>query len=123
MVPAVLYLDALRARGALLDEFTRKVFGRCDVLMAAVTDSAAPTLAESEALPGPDLGAKLGRFTKFTRCINYLGLPGLTVPAGFAANGLPIGFQLIGRAFDEATLFAAGHAYQQATDWHLRVPG
>jgi aspartyl-tRNA(Asn)/glutamyl-tRNA(Gln) amidotransferase subunit A len=123
MVPAVLYLDALRARGELLEEFTRKVFGRCDVLMAAVTDSAAPTLAESEALPGPDLGAKLGRFTKFTRCINYLGLPGLTVPAGFAANGLPIGFQLIGRAFDEATLFAAGHAYQQATDWHMRVPG
>jgi aspartyl-tRNA(Asn)/glutamyl-tRNA(Gln) amidotransferase subunit A len=92
------------------------------MLMAAVTDSAAPTIDETAFGPGPDLGAKLGRFTRFTRCINYLGLPGLSVPAGFAANGLPVGFQLIGRAFDEATLFAAGHAYQQATRWHLRVP-
>jgi aspartyl-tRNA(Asn)/glutamyl-tRNA(Gln) amidotransferase subunit A len=93
------------------------------MLMAAVVDGAAPTIDETAFAPGPDLGARLGRFTKFTRCINYLGLPGLSVPAGFAANGLPIGFQLIGRAFDEATIFAAGHAYQLATDWHRQVPG
>jgi aspartyl-tRNA(Asn)/glutamyl-tRNA(Gln) amidotransferase subunit A len=123
MIPAAYYLDAMRARGAMLEEFTTKVFGACDMMLAAVTDSAAPTLVESEAHGGPDLGLKLGRFTKFTRCINYLGLPGLTVPAGFAGSGLPIGFQLVGRAFDEGTLFAAGHAYQQATKWHERVPG
>ena len=122
MIPAAYYLDAMRARGPMLDDFSARVFGQCDMLMAAVTDSAAPTIDETAFEPGPDLGAKLGRFTRFTRCINYLGLPGLTVPAGFAANGLPIGFQLIGRAFDEATLFAAGHAYQQATDWHRRAP-
>lgn len=90
--------------------------------MAPVCATPAPTIAASEALPGPDLGAKLGVFTKFTRSINYLGLPGLTVPAGFSRAGLPIGFQLVGRAFDETTLFNAGHAYQQATDWHNRVP-
>jgi len=122
MIPAALYLDALRARATMLAQFTEKVFSVCDLMLASVTDSAAPTIVESEALPGPDLGAKLGRFTKFTRSINYLGLPGLTVPAGFTAAGLPIGFQLVGRAFDEATLFAAGHAYQQATSWHDRVP-
>jgi aspartyl-tRNA(Asn)/glutamyl-tRNA(Gln) amidotransferase subunit A len=123
MIPAAYYLDAMRARGPMLDDFGAKVFGQCDMMLAPVTDSAAPTIDETAFGPGPDLGVKLGRFTKFTRCINYLGLPGLSVPAGFAASGLPVGFQLVGRAFDEATLFAAGHAYQQATDWHLRVPG
>jgi aspartyl-tRNA(Asn)/glutamyl-tRNA(Gln) amidotransferase subunit A len=123
MIPAAYYLDAMRARGPMLDDFSAKVFGQCDMMLAAVTDSAAPTIDETAFAPGPDLGLKLGRFTKFTRCINYLGLPGLTVPAGFAANGLPVGFQLVGRPFDEATLFAAGHAYQQATEWHRRVPG
>jgi aspartyl-tRNA(Asn)/glutamyl-tRNA(Gln) amidotransferase subunit A len=121
-IPAAYYLDAMRARGPMLEDFSAKVFDRCDMLLAAVTDSAAPTIDETAFGPGPDLGARLGRFTRFTRCINYLGLPGLSVPAGFAAGGLPVGFQLIGRAFDEATLFAAGHAYQQATGWHLRVP-
>ncbi|MBL8696764.1 MAG: amidase [Alphaproteobacteria bacterium] len=121
-IPAAFYLDAMRARGAMLDDFGAKVFATCDVLMAPVCATPAPTIAASEALPGPDLGAKLGVFTKFTRSINYLGLPGLTVPAGFSRAGLPIGFQLVGRAFDEATLFNAGHAYQQATDWHNRVP-
>jgi aspartyl-tRNA(Asn)/glutamyl-tRNA(Gln) amidotransferase subunit A len=121
-IPAALYLDALRARGAMLDDFGAAVFARCDMLLAPVTDSAAPTIEESAAGPGPDLGAKLGRFTKFTRCINYLGLPALAIPAGFARTGLPIGLQLIGRAFDEATLFAAGHAFEQATEWHRRVP-
>jgi aspartyl-tRNA(Asn)/glutamyl-tRNA(Gln) amidotransferase subunit A len=123
MIPAAYYLDAMRARGPMLDDFSARVFGQCDMMLAAVTDSAAPTIDETSFGPGPDLGVKLGRFTKFTRCINYLGLPGLTVPAGFAANGLPVGFQLVGRPFDEATLFAAGHAYQQATEWHRRVPG
>ena len=121
-IPATFYLDAMRARGPMLDDFGAKVFSACDVLMAPVCATPAPTIAASEALPGPDLGAKLGVFTKFTRSINYLGLPGLTVPAGFSRAGLPIGFQLVGRAFDESTVFAAGHAYQQATDWHNRVP-
>lgn len=122
-IPAAYYLDALRARGAMLDDFHARVFGRCDALLAPVTDSAAPPIDETAFAPGPDLGAKLGRFTKFTRAINYLGLPGLSVPAGFDGEGMPVGFQLVGRAFDEATLFAAGHAYQQATAWHTRVPG
>ncbi|MBM3521390.1 MAG: amidase [Alphaproteobacteria bacterium] len=121
-IPATFYLDALRARGAMLDDFSARVFGACDMLMLPVFPSAAPTVAASEALPGPDLGARLGVFTRFVRSINYLGLPGLTVPAGFSRASLPIAFQLVGRTFDETTVFAAGHAYQQATDWHNRVP-
>lgn len=122
MVPATLYLDALRARGPLLADFTDTVFSRCDVLLVPTGTSPAPTVAESEVTGGPDLVARMTHFPKFTRPFNYLGLPGLTVPIGFSGAGLPIGMQLVGRPFDEATLFSAGHAYQQATEWHTRVP-
>jgi aspartyl-tRNA(Asn)/glutamyl-tRNA(Gln) amidotransferase subunit A len=64
----------------------------------------------------------LNNITRLTRPINYLGLPSLSVPAGFTKQGLPTAMQLIGRPFDEATLFVAGHAYQQTTDWHRRHP-
>jgi aspartyl-tRNA(Asn)/glutamyl-tRNA(Gln) amidotransferase subunit A len=57
----------------------------------------------------------------FTIPVNLAGLPGLSLPCGFD-RGLPLGLQLIGRAFDEATLLRAGWAYQQKTDWHRRRP-
>src|SRR5262249_39954103 len=54
--------------------------------------------------------------------VNLAGLPGLSVPAGFTAAGLPIGLQIIGRAFDEATVLRTGHAFERATAWHRRRP-
>jgi aspartyl-tRNA(Asn)/glutamyl-tRNA(Gln) amidotransferase subunit A len=57
-----------------------------------------------------------------TRHFNMSGHPAMTVPCGFTAAGLPIGMQLIGRYFDEASLFRIGHAYEQATPWHTRRP-
>ena len=54
--------------------------------------------------------------------MNYLGLPSLVVPSGFTRSGLPVGMQLIGRAFDEATLLTIGAAFQRATDYHARLP-
>jgi aspartyl-tRNA(Asn)/glutamyl-tRNA(Gln) amidotransferase subunit A len=54
--------------------------------------------------------------------VNLAGLPGVSVPAGFTQTGLPIGLQLIGRAFDEATILRVAHAYQQVTTWHKRKP-
>lgn len=50
------------------------------------------------------------------------GHPALTVPCGFTAAGLPVGMQLAGRYFDEASLFRIGHAYERATPWHTRRP-
>ena len=58
----------------------------------------------------------------FTGPFDFSGSPTITLPGGFAASGLPIGFQLIGRHLDEALLLRAGHCFQQATDWHLRRP-
>ena len=58
----------------------------------------------------------------FTLPANLAGVPGLSFPVGFDNRGLPIGMQLMGRHFDEASLFEAAHAYQQTVDWHLRAP-
>ena len=57
-----------------------------------------------------------------TAPFNATGLPALSVPCGFTSAGLPIGLQIVGRPFDEATVLRAGHAYEQATEWHLRKP-
>jgi aspartyl-tRNA(Asn)/glutamyl-tRNA(Gln) amidotransferase subunit A len=57
----------------------------------------------------------------FTIPVSLAGLPALTIPCGFD-RGLPIAFQLIGRAFDESRLLQVGHAFQQITDWHRRRP-
>jgi len=64
----------------------------------------------------------VGRFTGLTRPFNTLGIPVLSVPGGFDANGLPIGLQLVGRPFEEALMYRIGHAYQGTTDHHRKVP-
>ena len=53
---------------------------------------------------------------------NVLGLPALSLPCGFTADGLPIGLQIVGHAFDEAGILGIAQAYEQATDWHRRRP-
>jgi len=61
-------------------------------------------------------------FGRFTTPFDMSGSPTITLPAGFTAIGLPLSFQLVGRHLDEALLVRAGHAYQQATDWHRKHP-
>jgi aspartyl-tRNA(Asn)/glutamyl-tRNA(Gln) amidotransferase subunit A len=64
----------------------------------------------------------LSAIMQFTGVPSLTGLPSLNVPCGFDADGLPIGMQVIGRPFDESTLFRVGAAFQKATDFHLRAP-
>jgi len=120
-VPAVSYLEVMRWRGPALAAHLAAVSG-VDAVIAPVAPLAAPTIAESDVGNGPDADAVIQRVTRFTRPVNYLGLPSLAVPAGFTRNGLPVGMQLIGRPFDEATLLRIGAAFQRATDFHDRVP-
>jgi aspartyl-tRNA(Asn)/glutamyl-tRNA(Gln) amidotransferase subunit A len=54
--------------------------------------------------------------------VNLAGLPGLSLPCGFDPQGLPIGLQIIGNVLREDLVFHVAHAYEQATDWHQRVP-
>ena len=58
----------------------------------------------------------------FTISVNIAGIPALSMPCGFTKTGLPIGLQIMGRPFAEATVLRAGYAYEQATEWHKRKP-
>lgn len=121
-IPATAYLDALRLRGAALREFGERVFSRVDLLHAPVVSFQTPSIAETDIGAGAQAAALLGKVTRLTRPINFLGLPAVSVNCGFTRSGMPIGMQLVARAFDEASALAAGHAYQRATDWHERAP-
>jgi aspartyl-tRNA(Asn)/glutamyl-tRNA(Gln) amidotransferase subunit A len=120
-IPGVSYLEAMRWRGLALSAYLAAVAG-ADAVIAPVAPVAAPTIAESDVGNSPDAEAVIQRLTRFTRPVNYLGLPSLSIPAGFTAGGLPVGMQLIGRSFDETTLLRIGAAFQRATDFHDRVP-
>ena len=120
-IPGVSYLEAMRWRGPALAAYLAAVSGT-DAVIVPGAPIPAPTLAESDVGNGPDAEAVIQRLTRFTRPVNYLGLPSLAIPSGFTKNGLPVGMQLIGRSFDEATLLRIGAAFQRATDFHERVP-
>jgi len=120
-IPGVSYLEAMRWRGPALAAHTAATAG-VDALLAPAAPVPAPTIAESDVGNGPDAEAVIQRLTRFTRPINYLGLPSLSIPAGFTRGGLPVGMQLVGRSFDEAMLLRIGAAFQRATDFHARAP-
>src|SRR6202790_1314425 len=120
-IPGVSYLEALRWRGPALAAHLASVAG-VDAVIAPVAPVAAPTIAESDVGNSPDAEAVIQRLTRFTRPVNYLGLPSISIPSGFTRGGLPVGMQLIGRSFDGDMLLRIGRALQRATDFHDRVP-
>lgn len=120
-VPALSYLEALRWRGPALAAHLAAIAGT-DALLVPVSPIPAPTIAESDVGNQHGAEAVIQNLTRFTRPINYLGLPSLAIPAGFSAAGLPIGLQVVGRPFDEATILRIGAAFQRATDFHARRP-
>jgi aspartyl-tRNA(Asn)/glutamyl-tRNA(Gln) amidotransferase subunit A len=120
-IPGVTYLEALRWRGAALAAHVAAT-AKVDAVIAPVAPVPAPTIADSDVGNTPGAEAVIQRLTRFTRPVNYLGLPSLAIPAGFSKGGLPVAMQLIGRSFDEATLLTIGAAFQRATDFHAKVP-
>jgi aspartyl-tRNA(Asn)/glutamyl-tRNA(Gln) amidotransferase subunit A len=109
------YLKAQKVRHLISDDF-RKAFEQVDVIMGPTAPSTAFSLGEKADDPVTMYLSDI-----YTIAVNLAGLPGMSVPAGFA-NGLPVGLQLIGNYFDESRLLNVAHKYQQETDWHLRVP-
>ena len=115
MVPASRYAEARALRGAITRAFVDAVFGRCDALLAPVLMTRVPTLAEADMAANPGFMKFITRVGHATRPVNYMGLPSLTLPNGFDADGLPMAFQLIGRPFDEAMLYRVGRTYERET--------
>ncbi|WP_439580322.1 amidase [Elioraea sp.] len=115
------YADAVAGRPASIDAFCAEVFTRCDALLLPILPIPVPTLEETD-WGAPARGRLIAAMMRHTPAINYLGLPALALPCGLDTNGLPIGHQIVGRPFDEGTLFRLGAAFQSVTDWHRRRP-
>jgi aspartyl-tRNA(Asn)/glutamyl-tRNA(Gln) amidotransferase subunit A len=97
-------------------------FERVDVLLVAAHPFRAPTMADCAPHTPGAVDAFWAAYPRFTRPFSYVGVPVLALPCGFAASGVPIGCQLVGRPHEEARLIAVAHAYQNATDWHRAAP-
>ncbi len=110
------YLQAGRIRTLIRRDFDL-AFEQCDVLVAPTTPTTAFRLGEK-------VGDPLQMYLQdvFTLSLSLAGLCGLSLPCGFDADGLPIGLQVMGGAFDEAMVLRVAHAYEQATEWHKRRP-
>ncbi|OGA78598.1 MAG: hypothetical protein A3G81_04875 [Betaproteobacteria bacterium RIFCSPLOWO2_12_FULL_65_14] len=120
--PATRYCEALAMRATLTKEYIDTALQDVDVLHIPAIPVPVPTIEETTRGHPTDVGRVIGLMGHCTRGINYLGLPSVSVPAGFDTKGLPVAFQLVGRPFAEAKLLRAAHAYQQVTDWHRRSP-
>lgn len=110
------YKKALAARERIKREFTR-LFERYDLLLTPVSPGPPPELGESLGDP-----ARMYLQDTYTVCANLAGLPALSMPCGFHAEGLPMGAQLVGPAFGEEKVLNAAHACQLETDFHKRRP-
>jgi aspartyl-tRNA(Asn)/glutamyl-tRNA(Gln) amidotransferase subunit A len=110
------YLQAQKLRRMIADDF-QACFRQCDLIAGPVAPTVAWKLGAQSDDPVANYLADI-----FTLPASLAGLPGMSVPAGFGAGGMPVGLQLVGNYFAEGTLLHAAHAFQHATDWHLRAP-
>jgi len=108
------YLKALKVRRRIADDFDQ-AFQKVDALLTPTAPSAAFGLGENAADP-----VAMYLNDVFTVTVNLAGLPGLSLPAGLDAQGLPLGLQLIGKALDEGTLFQLGSAMEKAANFRAR---
>ena len=118
LVSGAQYLMGAQARAQVRDDLIGALETDVDVLMLPTSGFQVNTIQETS--PGPSIVSK--SFSVYTPIFNFTGLPAIQVPCGFDTDGLPVGFQIAGLPFDEATICQVGHAYEQATDWHTRHP-
>lgn len=119
--PATRYLEALSLRTNLTKEWLSVAMAGADLVFLPTLSIAVPSIKETTTGEPAEIAAKIGVITHCTRGINYLGLPSVSVPAGFVQD-CPVGFQLVGRPFSEALILRAADAFQLDTNWHEAVP-
>ena len=119
---AVEYLKAVQVRPRITKAFVEEVFADADALFLPVLRFPVPKIEDTDVRDGDTMNEVLGSLNHCTWPMNYLGLPGLSVPAGFSGSGLPVGFQLVGRPFAEAMLLRLAAAYERETGWPDRMP-
>jgi aspartyl-tRNA(Asn)/glutamyl-tRNA(Gln) amidotransferase subunit A len=110
------YLQAQKIRRLIATDF-QEAYKACDVIMGPTSPSVAfPFGAKS------DDPVQMYLADIYTIAVNLAGLPGMSIPCGFGAGGMPVGLQIIGSWFDEAKMLNVAYQYQQVTDWHRRSP-
>ncbi|MSO74753.1 MAG: amidase [Alphaproteobacteria bacterium] len=120
--PAVAYLQALDARGAMLDEFCVHALTKADILAVPGMPFAVPKVDDTNVGGSPAAADLVARISWCTRIANYLGVPALTLPCGFTGNHLPAGLQLIGRPFAEPLLYRAAAAFEREINFSANRP-
>jgi aspartyl-tRNA(Asn)/glutamyl-tRNA(Gln) amidotransferase subunit A len=120
-ITGVNYVRGQQVRALVRDEVDRAL-ARRDVLLAPSTPIAAPPIDARQVELGDGPSDVRTALVRFNRPFNLSGHPSCSVPCGFTAGGLPIGMQLVGRPFDEATVLRAADAWQRLTDFHARRP-
>jgi aspartyl-tRNA(Asn)/glutamyl-tRNA(Gln) amidotransferase subunit A len=110
------YVKAQRIRRLIAEDYAR-AFAQVDVIAGPTSPTVAFEFGAKTADP-----VQMYLNDIYTIPANLAGLPGLSIPAGFGAGGLPVGLQLVGNYFDEARMLAIAHQYQRVTDWHKRAP-
>jgi aspartyl-tRNA(Asn)/glutamyl-tRNA(Gln) amidotransferase subunit A len=113
---------ALEARDALRRDFLSRYLGEAGVALLPVMPVTTPGVEEVDTSSANFNPKTLYALSRFTRFVNYLGLPALAVPAGFDNRGLPVGLQIVGRPGSDALLLEIGVRLQARTDWHGRIP-
>ena len=120
-VTAADYLKAQQARARFNYEMSQ-LFQEVDLLAGPSEPITAPPILATEVPIGDRTVGTVGALTQYTRPYNISGTPAISVPCGFSQAGMPMGLQLAGRAFEDATVLRAAHAYEQSTGWHLQRP-
>jgi len=120
-ISGVDYVQAERGR-ALFYQESLHLFDKVDLLAGPTMAVPAFKIGSTERKMGKTTMKVIPLLTQYTRPFNLNGFPAITVPCGFSGDGLPIGLQLAGRPLDEGTVLRAAHAYEQATEWHLKRP-
>lgn len=110
------YLQAQKIRRLIAQDFV-EAYKHCNVIMGPTTPTTAFNLGEKGDDP-----VQMYLSDIYTIAVNLAGLPGMSIPCGFGANGMPVGLQIIGNYFDEARMLNVAHQYQLATDHHVRAP-
>ena len=110
------YLKAQKVRTLIKRDFD-EAFQRCDVIVTPTAPTTAFRLGEKTQDP-----LQMYLSDIYTISVNLAGLPALSLPCGFDDDGMPIGLQIIGKPFDEATILGTAHAYEQASEWHMKKP-
>jgi aspartyl-tRNA(Asn)/glutamyl-tRNA(Gln) amidotransferase subunit A len=121
-IPATRYLQAQRLRPKITEEFVTQVYGSVDAVLTPTITMPVLDFETANSFNSAEASGEIFETTKCTVWANYLGLPGMSVPCGFTPDGLPVGFQIVARPFDEATLLSIGRGYQTRTSWHQLQP-